>query len=309
MNQKRRCVGFHPSSHILYRLGALAAVLFGAAVLHAQELPVARQPEPEQLPAPSGLQPASSQELPAHTGPSSWITYSHGECCGPVGGDGPIIMELYLREGFALEVGGSTLSSPLNDGFIIEGGGRSLFFNPAGDRAWTLDIGGGNITNYASGFVPNIPLTFNTTPPGVTPPVFTDVLVNVRELNRTYLHVSTGFEYYLRGSAGCCDQPRWRIGFDGGGRFGSAKVDFRSFVLDVPSLTPDTTTLIPHFTDIFGSVTAALHTDYEVPLKGCCSFFIGFRLEWAYTWMDVLQAGNGSDVQDISLLLNGGIKF
>jgi hypothetical protein len=74
-------------------------------------------------------------------------------------------------------------------------------------------------------------------------------------------------------------------------------------------MSRDTTTNVPHFTDVMGAVTASLHTDYEHPLKGCCSLFVGFRLEWAYNWMDVLGPGNGSDVQDLSLLLNAGIKF
>jgi hypothetical protein len=289
---------------------ALAAALIGVAGLRAQEPPPNPRPvDQEELPAPSKLETVSAPETLPRPGLSNWITYSHGDCCGPVGGDGPIVMELYIRTGVALEVGGSTLSSALDEGFVIDGGGRSLFFNTQLDRAWTVDLGIGDIHNYASGFTPNIPMTLNTTPAGSVTQSFTNVLVNVRELNRTYVHTSTGFEYYLVGSAECCDRPRWRLGFDGGGRLGSSKVDFRSFVLNRATMTPNTTVTIPHSTDVMGAVTASLHSDYERPLKGCCSLFVGFRLEWAYNWMDVLGPGNGSDVQDLSLLLNAGIKF
>jgi hypothetical protein len=291
-------------------LCALVLGLIGAAALDAQEMtPAPRLIDTRQVPAPSAEEALPAPAPVGANGISNWLTYTRPECCNQVGGDGPIAMELFFRYGVALEVGGSTLSSPLSEGFMIDGGGRSLFFNPERNRAWTIELGIGSIFNYASRSEPDIPLRLNTTVQGATTPTFTNVLVNVRELNRTYAHASAGVEYYLRGSADCSDLPRWRVGFDGGGRIGNAKVDFRSFVLNSPALTPNTTTTIPHFTDLIGGVTAALHTDYEYPWKGCCTFLIGFRLEWSYSWSDVLQAGNGSDMQDISLLLNTGVKF
>ena len=35
----------------------------------------------------------------------------------------------------------------------------------------------------------------------------------------------------------------------------------------------------------------------------------GVRLEWDYTWMDILQHQNNSDLQDINLILNTGFRF
>src|SRR5262245_51818005 len=64
--------------------------------------PGAAAQTPPDGPAPSAL-PAG----PAS--PSAWITGANraGNCCGPLGGDGPVQTELFLRTGPAFNLGGS----------------------------------------------------------------------------------------------------------------------------------------------------------------------------------------------------------
>ena len=55
-------------------------------------------------------------------------------------------------------------------------------------------------------------------------------------------------------------------------------------------------------------VFLAVHSDLEIPC-GCCIFQAGLRSEYGYTWADILQRQNNSDVQDINLLFNLGLRF
>ena len=104
--------------------------------------------------------------------------------------------------------------------------------------------------------------------------------------------VGVGREYYLWGSA---DQPcnKWRVGADLGGRIGSAKVDFNE---------------IEHRTDNLWGAYVAVHSDWEMP---CGSFvwFAGLRVEYGYTWTSILQSQNNSDVGDLAVLINLGVRF
>ena len=67
---------------------------------------------------------------------------------------------------------------------------------------------------------------------------------------------------------------------DAGGRYGSAKIEFHE---------------ITHQTSTVGGAFVALHTELEYPC-GCCTFLVGFRTEWAYNWMHILQIQNNSDL-------------
>ena len=84
-----------------------------------------------------------------------------------------------------------------------------------------------------------------------------------------------------------------RLGIDGGGRWGTAKAEFRD---------------LRHFTDVIGAVYGAVHSDYELP-RGCCTYFLGLRAEYDYTWSDILQIQNKSDVQDINLMVSLGVRY
>ena len=68
------------------------------------------------------------------------------------------------------------------------------------------------------------------------------------------------------------------------------------------------TVAIRHRTDVVGQVFFALHSDVEVPC-GCCIFQAGVRVEWDYTWSDILQRQNDSNMQDLNVMINLGIRF
>src|SRR5262245_49857389 len=74
---------------------------------------------------------------------------SGADCCGPIGGHGPIGSELYFGPGANLLVGGGLLNNNLQVGWQLLGGFRTLFFNAPGDRAWVLDLGGSYTYNDA----------------------------------------------------------------------------------------------------------------------------------------------------------------
>jgi hypothetical protein len=46
----------------------------------------------------------------------------------------------------------------------------------------------------------------------------------------------------------------------------------------------------------------------EIPCH-CCVFTAGIRTEYGYTWCDILQSQNRTDVQDINLLITVGVRF
>src|SRR5207247_1486983 len=77
----------------------------------------------------------------------SWITYPRAGCCGPMGRDGPIMVELFTRTGVELPVEGAIFGHVLQPGWVIEGGGRSIFFNADLDRAWDVDLSLSNVLN------------------------------------------------------------------------------------------------------------------------------------------------------------------
>jgi hypothetical protein len=90
-----------------------------------------------------------------------------------------------------------------------------------------------------------------------------------------------------------CDTTSWRVGFDAGGRWGTARLE---------------THQLKHRSDVIGSAFFAAHSDVEVPC-GCCIFYYGLRLEYDYTWSDILQLQNKSDLQDLNLLVTTGVRF
>jgi hypothetical protein len=274
---------------------ALALAVFGAVAAQAQEL----------LPAPLTAEPAAASPAPApETTPlpaaqqppgrlSSWITYTRADCCGPMGCNGPIGYELFLRSGASLPAEGANFGHTLETGWDIEGGVRSLFFNPAMDRDWSIDVSLSNILNRGQRSDITVPYNLLLTNPTTNALTTTTIPVSIRELNRTFFNAGLGLDWYLVGTACACDAPRWRVGLDGGGRLGTAKVEFFQ---------------TSHHTDTIGGVYVGLHTDVEVP-RGCCTFLAGFRVEWDYTWMDILQIQNNSDLMDVNFLATFGVRY
>jgi hypothetical protein len=226
--------------------------------------------------------------------PSSWILGDKYTCACNAGGGGPVESELFFRIGPTISFGGGQMAEVLQAGWYVGGGARALFFDQPQTQAWTVELGVANIYNHASQPVNGIQLNI-LVPPGVPVSFGKNGVpgVTVASLNRTYADLGGGHEWYMWGSAGC-HGPSWRIGCDTGGRWGSERATFNE---------------IPHRTDVIGGVWVAAHTDFECPCGACCIFQAGFRLEYGYTWSDILQIQNKSDVQDVNILFNMGVRF
>src|SRR5262249_49729656 len=54
-------------------------------------------------------------------GLSSWITYEGPQCCGPIGGNGPIMMEAYGRTGVNFALGAGVFGKALAPGWEVVG--------------------------------------------------------------------------------------------------------------------------------------------------------------------------------------------
>jgi hypothetical protein len=227
---------------------------------------------------------------------SDWITYRRGGCCtGPIGGDPPLVSELYIRTGLSFPFGGQTFSHVSDVGWSIQGGGRMLFFDMAMERAWTVDVGISSHYNRADDFDTRIPLNI------IVPNEFgipTRVQfgaggipgVTIHSFHRTFVNAALGREVYLRGSA-LDPGGKLRVGWDAGGGWGSGSAEFHQ---------------IRHRVDVIGRAFVAVHSDLEIPC-GCCTFQAGLRSEYSYTFSDILQAQ--SDLQEINLLFNFGVRY
>src|SRR5688572_33427329 len=99
--------------------GALILAVLGGWAARAAE-PAPQGNQPETLPPPSasasplpnvppavGTLPPGPYGLPAGSVPDPWITYTRPDCCGPLGRNGPVGGEFYLRTGPSLPVGGA----------------------------------------------------------------------------------------------------------------------------------------------------------------------------------------------------------
>jgi hypothetical protein len=249
------------------------------------------------LPAPGNpAAPAIDGPLPGGgIGTSSYMTYPRcAGCCGPVGANGPLGYEVYIRNGFNFPLGGNPFGTRLNTGWDVDVGARTLFFNPELDAAWTVDLSVSNIHNGSNDFTTQYNLTSIRGGPNGGGAVIPSVNVAVRDLNRTYVNTAVGREWYMWGSADCSKPDvNWRVGFDLGGRYGTERLEV---------------TTIGHRTDVIAGTFGAIHTDLEIPWR-CCIFQAGIRAEYGYTWGDILQRQNDGDVQDINLLFTLGTRF
>jgi hypothetical protein len=187
----------------------------------------------------------------------------------------------------------------LQTGWAVEGGARLLLFDDDLLRAWTVSFSVLHIYNH--GKRPDIQVPFTTLVPDATDPNLPPTEIRfgvdvpgltIRSLNRTFVTLGAGREWYLLGS-GDCDGPAWRIGFDTGGRWGMTNLETHE---------------LRHRIDVIGGVWLAVHGDVEIPC-GCCTLYGGLRAEWSYTWSDVLQQQNDSDLQDVTLMMTLGVRF
>jgi hypothetical protein len=252
--------------------------------------------------APDGAAPSAAPAPLAPAGLSSWITYDRPKaCCGPIGANGPITTEIFLRAGASIVLNDSTLGRTVQNGWAVDGGARSLFFNSEQTAAWAVTYGVSNYNYHGTRPDIKIPLhllvpnpTANATPAALPINFGTDVPgVTMRALNETFFNLGFGRDWWFWGSANCCDGPLWRVGFDVGGRYGSGSVRLWE---------------LRHRTDVMGGVWVGVHSLCEVPC-GCGWFVAGFRAEWGYVWSDIMQRQNDSDLILINLLGQIGYRF
>jgi hypothetical protein len=239
---------------------------------------------------------------------SPYLTYPRSPCCcGNIGAcGGPFGYELFIRSGWAFPVGNGVFNEFLHAGWDIEGGARLLMFNPPSTAAWTATMSISNI--FARTGNANLPIFLHNYPVSTAAPgtqgsaipitarvPIPNLEVTVSSLNMTFVNLGFGREWWLCGSAnpgvqcGC----NWRVGVDGGGRYGSADVQFNE---------------ITHHTDVVGGMYGALYSDVSYPFR-CGIPFAGVRLEYNYIWSSILQDQNNGNFSSINLLLQLGVRF
>jgi hypothetical protein len=233
----------------------------------------------------------------AHSGLSSWITYVRPDCCGPVGGDGPVQSEIFFRSGLSVPIGGNFFGRGLDLGWLVQGGGRALFYDVPQENAWTLEISVSNEYNHATRFdafanlkniiVPNP----NAALTGVATITLPNIVVTPRSFNRTFFNAAAGHEWYLLGAANT-DEVNWRVGVDLGGQLGTGKLKVNE---------------LQHRTGALYGTTLAVHSDIEYPC-GKAVFIGGIRGEWKYSFTEKFLQRE-ADMQSLNFLITSGIRF
>jgi hypothetical protein len=242
--------------------------------------------------------------LPKNPVPSPWIGYSRPNCCGPIGLHGPITYELYGRIGPSMPIAGGIIADSIITGVALQGGGRTLLFNAAGDSAWVFDVG----------------IAFNRNDARNQPPVFIQDIVRstsdlfnpggvetlpvrISGITRTAVNFTLGKDWFLYGQAfdyDCARGNNIRWGVDSGVRYGSAHVD-----LDV--FNADNTMGYARENGPFLSALIGVHSDYEVPM-GSWLWFGGVRFEYSHTWSNLLPSRR-SNLHDLNIMFSGGVRF
>jgi hypothetical protein len=112
------------------------------------------------------------------------------------------------------------------------------------------------------------------------------------------VNLNLGRERYLRGSAHS-DGWRWRVGWDGGIRWGSTRIDLNDETNNGSFQRRNSWNWGP---------IAAAHSDIEIPC-GCCSFQFGVRMEWEDIYNNRLPIGLEHEIRDVNLLLTLGVRY
>ncbi|MGF1581455.1 MAG: hypothetical protein ACFCD0_19185 [Gemmataceae bacterium] len=236
--------------------------------------------------------------------PSPWIEYcGPASCISPRGGDGPIKTEFYVRGGASFPFGDGIYGGNLETGWSIQGGARIIFYPKQPTGSWFLDVSVLNIDNGVDNTTTRAGLNIIVPDPtgvgtrvnlGVGNPVDWDgPPVTIRGLTRTFLNIGGGKMWYFGAPSGTYGRS-WRIGVDGGGRYGTGNAQFFE---------------LRDRDDVMGGIYVGAQADMFAPCGGCCLFTCGIRTEWSYTWTDILQVHNNADTQDILLQLHLGVIY
>jgi len=250
------------------------------------------------------LPQSDAPPLPPGSYPSPYYTDGPG-CCGPLGRNGRVGYELYTYTGPTWAIGEGEFTRRLQTGWMVGGGGRSLYFDPSHTMAWVVDLGvsyqynRGESDDPISTDVRQPPLRNQLTGATIVRP---DIFerVRVRALHRTNFNFGFGRDWWLYGAAipGLEEQTNWRVGALVGGRWGTAHVDLE------PVNEPGGYARRHNVTH---GVFLAAHSTVEVPM-GSWILFAGLRAEWGYDWTNLVPPMDGN-MHSVNLLLTSGIRY
>ncbi len=299
-----------------YLLGAICVGVFGAVGF--------AQTQPPPLSAGTGMNPYLSPQgtgtgsamqtltappgstgLPPGSVSSPWVggTPAGSNGSGRVGANGPIVYELYFRTGPNFVIGGGQdLSAALRTGWIVGGGGRTLFMNQANDRAWVLDLG--LSYNYTVGDNDRVTTVFtpqakNAQTGNLNGPDELNTFT-IRSLYRTTFNYAIGRDWFLNGPANVVADGGWnsRIGIDVGGRWGTSHANL------IPTSNP---TQYLRKSGVVQGIYVGLNWNWEMSL-GATVLFTGLRLEVGQTSSNIIPPQDGN-IQDLNVLWNIGLRF
>jgi hypothetical protein len=246
--------------------------------------PAAAAPIAEPAPTPHVVPgPGAPPVLPGG-GPVAPYLGTCTDCCGPIGANGPISEEVYVRGGINSPTGNDLLVHNIQQGWSGQIGVRALFFDPPGDAAWALDAH----VMYSRNEGRQLDVvTFRTEP------------VAVQMLHRTAVGLGVGRDWFFNRPGFLLDtwDANFRFGFDAGGRWGAGHVDFS---------TPFEPGGYRRHYDVFGQAYIGLMATVEVPV-GAYQVLFGARVEGARTFDDWLEKGSNFD--DITTMLMFGVRY
>jgi hypothetical protein len=270
-------------------VGTSRPALSDAAILNAAAEPTP-EPKPPAAAAPIAPTPPTLVESPGVpppvpaaplVGPPPVLT---NDCCGPIGGHGPIGQEIYMRLGQSFPLGNTVLARNVGSGFSGQIGVRAQFFEPAGDTAWAIDA--------------HVVYTHNPADPQeiIT---LEDEPVSLRAIHRTGVGLGFGRDWFLNRPGFILDtwDTNFRLGWDLGGRWGSGHADFD---------TPFEQGGYRRRYDVYGQAFAGVMGTMEVPVGGW-QFLVGGRIEYAYMFSDLLP--RGANLQEVVGYFMFGVRY
>jgi len=254
-------------------------------------------PAPAGYPAAAIANPAGGLQ-PVSRSASDWLN-SPCLCNGPTGKNGPIGSEFFIMTGPKIPFGSSIEARYANTGWMVEGGARSLFFNPSNDAAWIVLVALTYQYNDGSGRV--APFDYFKAEPQVP--------VTIRDIHRYSMTFGGGRDwfFYDRDPLGHGGSSL-RLGLETGGRWGGEHINL-NLIADDPRSPPDIQSqriFLERF-KVYGGYYLAAHADIEVP-KDSWVWFAGFRAEWAVNFGDVIPFQNNT-LFDVNLLLTTGFRY